>query len=170
MADVGFPQRLWGKADLGGRLALLGFRWIVCVYAQRKYGPHGELFFFLIQEERATVPGSFSPFFNADIRTPSSLLMSSRSVRSLPYTLSRKKEETVLDVTSRVWEMNGKWASQRAQCGRVKAKLGRKTKVCLPMALVKALCASMRCTASGCMGLVRRSLFPCRIGSFQRWH
>ena len=36
-----------------------------------KYGPHGELFFFLIQKEPATVPGSetFSPFFNADIRT-----------------------------------------------------------------------------------------------------
>ena len=51
------------------------------------YGPHGELFFFLIQKEPATVPGSeiFSPLFNADIRTPSSLLMSSRSVRLLPY-------------------------------------------------------------------------------------
>ena len=37
-----------------------------------KYGPHGELFFFLIQKEPATVPGSetFSPFLNADIRTP----------------------------------------------------------------------------------------------------
>ena len=36
-----------------------------------KYGPHGELFFFLIQEEPATVPISetFSPFFNADFRT-----------------------------------------------------------------------------------------------------
>ena len=36
-----------------------------------KYGPHGELFFFLIQKEPATVPGSetFSPFFNADFRT-----------------------------------------------------------------------------------------------------
>ena len=37
-----------------------------------KYGPHGELFFFLIQKEPAAVLGSetFSPFFNADIRTP----------------------------------------------------------------------------------------------------
>ena len=35
-----------------------------------KYGPHGELFFFLIEKEPATVPGSetFSPFFLADIR------------------------------------------------------------------------------------------------------
>ena len=37
-----------------------------------KYGPHGELFLFLIQQEPASVPGSetFSPFFNADICTP----------------------------------------------------------------------------------------------------
>ena len=40
-----------------------------------------------------------------------------------------------MDVTSLVWGMNGKWAAQRAQCGRVKAKLGRKTKVCLLAAL-----------------------------------
>ena len=35
-----------------------------------KYGPHGELFFFLVQKELATVPvgGTFSPFYNADIR------------------------------------------------------------------------------------------------------
>ena len=60
-----------------------------------------------------------------------------------------------MDVMSLVWGMNGKWA---AQCGRVKAKLGRKTKVCLPVALVKAMCATMRCTSSGCMGLVARFL------------
>ena len=36
-----------------------------------KYVPHGELFFFLIQDEPAIVPGSetFSPFINDDIRT-----------------------------------------------------------------------------------------------------
>ena len=43
-----------------------------------KYGPPGKLFVFLIQKEPATMLGSetFSPFFNADIRTPCSLLMS----------------------------------------------------------------------------------------------
>ena len=37
-----------------------------------KYGPHGKLLFFLIQKEPATEPigETFSPFFNADIRTP----------------------------------------------------------------------------------------------------
>ena len=46
----------------------------------------------------------------------------------------------------RVWEMNEKWAAQRTQCGRVKAKLGRKTKVCSLAAFVKAICLTMRCT------------------------
>ena len=37
-----------------------------------KYGPHDELFFFLIKREPATMPGSetFSLFFTADIRAP----------------------------------------------------------------------------------------------------
>ena len=34
--------------------------------------PHGELFFFLIQKEPATVPGggTVRPFLNADVHTP----------------------------------------------------------------------------------------------------
>ena len=45
---------------------------IVCLNVPGKYGPHSELFFFLMQKEPATVPGSetFSNFINADIRTP----------------------------------------------------------------------------------------------------
>ena len=41
-------------------------------HAAGKCGPHGELSFFLIQKELATEPvgETFSPFFNADIRTP----------------------------------------------------------------------------------------------------
>ena len=37
-----------------------------------KYGPHGELFFFLIQKEPALAPvdETVSPFFDADIRAP----------------------------------------------------------------------------------------------------
>ena len=50
-------------------------------------------------------------------------------------------------------------ACPKSQCGRVKAKLGRKTKVCLPVALEKAMCATMRSTSLGCMGLVARSVF-----------
>ena len=46
-----------------------------------KYGPHGELFCFLIQKELVTAPGSetFSHVFDADIR-------SSRSARLPPCT------------------------------------------------------------------------------------
>ena len=54
---------------------------------------------------------------------------------------------------------NGNWVVQRVQCGKVKAKLGRKTKVCLLVALEKATWATMRCTSPGFMGLVARSLF-----------
>ena len=39
---------------------------------QGKYGPHGELFFFLFQKEPALAPvdETVSPFFDADIRAP----------------------------------------------------------------------------------------------------
>ena len=36
------------------------------------------------------------------------------------------------------WEKNGKWAAQRVQSGRVDAKLGLKTKMCLLMTSGKA--------------------------------
>ena len=62
-----------------------------------------------------------------------------------------------MDVMSLVWGTDGKR-------GRVKAKFGRKTKVCLPLALEE----TRRCTSSGCMGLVARSLFSCKIGSWQK--
>ena len=60
-----------GEADLGGHLALLrtaSMEWNV----PGKCGPHGELFFFLIQQEPAIAPNSetFSPFINPGIRTP----------------------------------------------------------------------------------------------------
>ena len=56
------------------------------------------------------------------------------------------------------WEKNGRWAAPIVLCERVKAKLGRKTKVCLQGALGKAMCATMRCTSLGCMDPVARSL------------
>ena len=54
--------------------------WIVCVCLRTasvewnvpgKYGPHGELFFFFIQKELATMPGNgtLSPFLATEIRT-----------------------------------------------------------------------------------------------------
>ena len=118
-----------------------------------KYGPHGELLFFLTQKEPATVPGSetFSSFFNADHPYLPLALIALHVIA--------EEGSDGDDVTSLVWEMNGECACPKSQCGKVKAKLGRKTRVCPLAALVKAMCATMRCTSSGCMGLVTRSLF-----------
>ena len=111
-----------------------------------KYGPHGEIFFFLIQKEPATVlvSGTLSPFINADIRAP---LFSADVLKKCAL----KKEETEMDFKSLVWGTNGRWAAQRVQRGRVKAKLGRRMKMRPPAPLVKAMRATMRCTSSGCM-------------------
>ena len=80
MAGVGFLQSLWETPIWEGiwpfldpmdsvRLRTASLEWNV----PGKYGPHGELFFFLIQKDPATMPDgeTLSPFINADIRTPS---------------------------------------------------------------------------------------------------
>ena len=72
MAVVGFLQNFVGKADLGGPMDSVCLRTASVEWnVPGKYGPHGELFFFLIQKEPALalVGETFSPFFNADIRT-----------------------------------------------------------------------------------------------------
>ena len=63
-----------------------------------------------------------------------------------------------MDVMLLTWGTHGNWVVPRAQFGRVRAKLGRKTKVCLPVTLEKTMCATKRCTSLGCTGLVTRSL------------
>ena len=59
-----------------------------------------------------------------------------------------------MDFKSLVWGANGGWVAQRVQCGRVKAKRGRRMKMRLLPPLVKAMCAMARCTSSVCMGQV----------------
>ena len=78
MAGLGFIQSLWEKPIWEG--VWLCLDWIVCVCAQRprkgmRQGSMGRMasfFFFLFQKEPATEPigETFSPFYNADIRTP----------------------------------------------------------------------------------------------------
>ena len=75
MVGAGFVQSLWEKPIWEGVWPYLDPMDSV-PYAQR-HGVEcarkvGELFFFLIQKDPAMVPGSetFSPFLNADIRTP----------------------------------------------------------------------------------------------------
>ena len=77
MAGVGFLQSLWDKPIWEGAWLYMDPMDSVCLRTASmewnepgKYGPHGELFV-PIQKEPATVSGgeTFSPFFNADIRT-----------------------------------------------------------------------------------------------------
>ena len=72
---------------------------------------------------------TFSPFINADIRTPffSADVLKKCAFIALHLIAEERKMER--DVMSLVWGTNGKWAAQRVQCGRVETKLGRKTKV-----------------------------------------
>ena len=72
------PPKFVGKTDEGVwtyldpmdsvSLRTASMEWNVPV----KYGPHGELFFFIFQKEPAAMPGSetFSLFFIADIPHP----------------------------------------------------------------------------------------------------
>ena len=73
MAVVGFLQRFWDKPIWEGGGPYLDPMDIVCVCLPTapvewnvpgKHGPHGELFFFLIEKALAIAPNSetFSPF------------------------------------------------------------------------------------------------------------
>ena len=154
-----------GEADLGGHLAPLGSNgWCVCVYAQHPrsgmcQGSKGRMassssswFTRSRRRRRAVRPSAPSSMLTSV--PPSFLLMSSRSVRLSPCIQSRKKQEAEkMDVMLLIWETrdNGNGAVQRAQCGKLMAKPGQKTKACLQL-LEKAMCATMRCTSSGCIG------------------
>ena len=79
MAGAGFLQSLWEKPIWKGVWPDLDPMDSVCLRTASvewnvpgKYGPHGELFFFLVQKEPATMPGdeTLGPFLAADIRTP----------------------------------------------------------------------------------------------------
>ena len=58
-----------------------------------------------------------------------------------------------MDMMPRVWGTNGRWVAQRVQCGKVKAKRGRKTKVCLLMAPGKAVWGNNALHVIGLYGL-----------------
>ena len=82
MACAGFLQRLWEKPIWEGVWPCLVPWDSVCLRTASvewnvpgKHGPHGELFFFLIQKE----PGreTFGPCFDAEIRTRSARLSNS---------------------------------------------------------------------------------------------
>ena len=68
-------------------------------------------------------------------------------------------------VKIRIEETCGHTVAQRVQCGKVTMKLDRRAKVFYRVFLERTLCAMVRCTSSGCVGLVTRSLSSWRIGS-----
>ena len=162
VAAVGFLRSLWEKPIQECVWPHLDPMDSVCLRTASmewnvpgKYGPHGELFFFLIQKQPAIAPNSetFSPFTNPDIRT---LLFSADVLKKCAlialHVIGGRRKRLEMDFKPPSCWKNGKWAAQRVQSGRVKAKLGRKTKVCLPPHLVKATCAMVRCTSSGLHG------------------
>ena len=103
------PPKFVGKADLGELLAQLGSNGLCLRTASMewnvpgKYGPHREVFFFLIQKEPAMVLVSenFSPFFNADIRTSFFYAdVFKKCALIVLHLILRSEEETVMGVTS----------------------------------------------------------------------
>ena len=68
-----------------------------------------------------------------------------------------------------VWGMNGKWAARRAHRGRLKAKLGRKTKVSSSGSR-EGNVGNEALHVIGLHGLGGKiSVYSWRIGSWQRW-
>ena len=70
-----------------------------------------------------------------------------------------------MDITSLVWGTNGKWA----QCGRVKATLGRSENVSSSGSREGSVCNDAL-RVIGLYGPGDKISFSCRIGSWQRWH
>ena len=138
-------SKVCGRSRFGRAFGPTWIRWILCLRTASvewnvpgKYGPHGELFFFLIQKEPATMPDieTFSPFFSADIRTPFFSADVLKKCALVGMHLIAEEERGGKGV-GQTLDLGDVWRNaQRVQCGRVKAKLGRKTKV---LALVKAM-------------------------------
>ena len=99
MASVGFLQSLWEKPIWEGvwpyldpmdsvSLRTASVEWNV----PGRYGPHSELFFFLIEKEPArTGNETFSSFLNANIRTLPLLLLSSKKCARPALNRGRKR-------------------------------------------------------------------------------
>ena len=146
MAGVGFLQSLWEKPIWEGVWPYLNPMDSACVRTAStvwnvpgKYWPHGELFFFLIQKEPAKVPDRDT------LSSPSSMLTSVPPPSPFSSDLLKKCALVALHVMAEEGSRapglgtNGKWAAQKVHCGRVKANRGRKTKVCLLVALERGV-------------------------------
>ena len=170
MAGVGFLQSLWEKPIWEGVWPYLDPMVSVCLRTASmewnvpgKYGPHGELFFFLIQKEPARVPDSetFSPFMNSDIRTPfysaDDLKMCALLALHIIAEEGRDGDGFQVPVLEEEWKMgcpkSPRWESEGEAWSEDED-------------------ASSTASREGnvCNDALPRSPFSCRIGSWQRWH
>ena len=149
MAGDGFLKSLWEKPIWEGVWPDLDPWDSVCSRTASvewnvpgKYGPHGELFLFLIQKEPATVPGSetFSPFLNADISTPVFSADVQKCALIARHFIAEEGRSGEMDVTLLILGTNGNWAVQRVQCGKVRVKVGMRTKACPRVFLERTVC------------------------------
>ena len=141
MAGVGFLQSLWETPIWEGVWPCLDPMDSVCLRTASmewnvlgKHGPHGELFFFMTQKEPALAPvgETFSPFFNANI--PTSLFSADVLKKCALFALHVIAEEGRDGDGCHV-----RWSGRRMESGlskesnvgKVRAKLGQKTKACL---------------------------------------
>ena len=92
---------------------------------------------------------SVPPLFSADVLKKCALIA---------LHLTAEEEAEKMDVMLLISGMNGNWAVQRVQCGKMRAKLGQKTKACLQVTLEKAMCATKRCMSLGCTGSLLEGL------------
>ena len=121
-----------------------------------KYGPHGELFFFLIKKEPATMPGgvTFSPFFTANVRTSFFFVgvLKKCALIAMHFIAEEERGGCRTPGLGNTW----RFGCPRIRCGRVrmKVKLGVRTKAFLQVFLERIVCATVRCTSLGCVGLV----------------
>ena len=114
-------EGFWARESSGGS----DLQWLALAFLRTasmewnvpgKYGQYGELFFFLIQKEPALAVGeTFSPFFNADIRTSlfSADVLKKCALSSCTKSGRGKKAEK-LDVVPLIWETNVKCAAPKS--------------------------------------------------------
>ena len=110
---------------------------------------------FLIQKKPATMSGSetFSPFFAADILTPffsADVLKKCALIGMHPIA----EEGRVESSGCRTRIFGDMWRHPKSPIWKVRMQLGLRTKAFHRVFLAKTTCAIVRCTSSGCMGLV----------------
>ena len=121
-----------------------------------KYGPHGELFFFLIPKEQAT----FSPFINPGIRL--SFFSADVLKKCALIALHVKAEEGRGWDGFQVPELGEEWKMGRPKSPKWESDgeaWSEDESVSSDGSQKGNMCKKTRCTSSGCMGPVTRSFF-----------